>query len=175
MASYDRDRTRRTTIEVRRQAMRHFGPPHTPDLIPSMEAGIQRLCNELLDKAKGKTRIDLVDDYAYPVPVMVICKILGVPLKDEPKFHAWIFDFMAGLTDLGPETDTEEGKTPQARRDTRATDALAAVLGRADRGVPQEAHRHHALEDGARRSGPDGPMSPTEAATNAAVAAARRS
>ncbi len=69
---------------MRRQAMRHFGPPHTPDLIPSMEPDIQRLCNELLDKAKGKTRIDVVDDYAYPVPVAVICKILGVPLKDEP-------------------------------------------------------------------------------------------
>jgi len=44
--------------------MRHFGPPHTPDLIPKMEADIQRLCNQLLDKVKGKTRLDVVDDYA---------------------------------------------------------------------------------------------------------------
>src|SRR5579863_5462851 len=47
---------------ARRQAMRHFGPPHTPDLIPSMEPDIRKLCNELLDKAKGKTRLDVVDD-----------------------------------------------------------------------------------------------------------------
>ena len=81
---------------MRRQAMRQFGPPHSPDLIPSMEPDIQRLCDDLLDKVKGKTRIDVVDDYAYPVPVAVICKILGVPLEDEPMFHGWIHDFMAG-------------------------------------------------------------------------------
>ena len=72
-----------------------------------------RLCNELLDnaKARGETRLDVVDDYAYPVPVAVICKILGVPLKDEPTFHAWIFDFLAGL-DLGPEASHRGGARP---------------------------------------------------------------
>jgi cytochrome P450 len=91
----DHDRTRR-------QAMRHFGPPHSPDVIPSMEAECVRVVNELLDKAEGKTRIDVVDDYAYPLPVAVICRVLGVPLKDETRFHSWISDFFAGV-DLGPE------------------------------------------------------------------------
>ena len=107
MKAYGRAKTMITSDppehdRMRRQAMRHFGPPHSPDLIPSMEPDIRKLCNELLDKAKGKTRIDIVDDYAYPVPVAVICKILGVPLEDEPTFHAWIHDFMAGLMDMGP-------------------------------------------------------------------------
>src|SRR6476661_7123348 len=99
---------------ARRQVMRHFAPPHSPRVIPDMEADIQTLCNELLDgvkadclKAEGRNTFDVVDDYAYPVPVAVICKILGVPVKDEPTFHGWIFDFMAGL-DLGPEAATEE-------------------------------------------------------------------
>ena len=50
----------------RRQVMRHFAPPHSPDVIPSMEADIQALCNELLDKvkAKGGNTFDVVDDYA---------------------------------------------------------------------------------------------------------------
>ena len=73
---------------------------------------MQRLLDKV--KAKGGNTFDVVDDYAYPVPVAVICKILGVPLKDEPMFHAWIFDFMAGL-DLGPEAATEEGR-PARRR-----------------------------------------------------------
>jgi fatty acid omega-hydroxylase len=94
---------------MRRQAMRHFGPPHCPHLIPSMEADCERVVNGLLDKARGKTRIDAVDDYAYPLPVAVICRVLGVPLKDEPLFHGWIAEMMAGL-DLGPEGATEEGK-----------------------------------------------------------------
>ena len=35
---------------ARRQVMRHFGPPHSPDVIPAMEPDIVRLCNELLDR-----------------------------------------------------------------------------------------------------------------------------
>ena len=49
-----------------------------------MEPVIQRLCDDLLDNVNGKNRFDVVDEYAYPVPVTVICKILGVPLEDEP-------------------------------------------------------------------------------------------
>ena len=114
---------------ARRQLMRHFGPPHSPDVIPNMEPDIQRLCNELLDnaKAEGETRFDVVDDYAYPVPVAVICKILGVPLKDEPTFHGWIFDCMAGL-DLGPEAATEEGKA-RARERPREHGGAQAIHG----------------------------------------------
>ena len=69
--------------------MRHFAPPHSPDVIPNMAADIQTLCNDSLDKvkAKGGNTFDVVDDYAYPVPVAVICQILGVPVKDEPTFH----------------------------------------------------------------------------------------
>jgi cytochrome P450 len=129
---------------MRRQAMRHFGPPHTPDLIPSTEPAIQRLCNDLLDKAKGKTRIDVVDDYAYPVPVMVICKILGVPLKDEPQFHAWIADFMAGLRRRESPKGKGRGEHGGAR----------PVPDRSGQRVHHKASRHPALKDGAlRRSG----------------------
>jgi cytochrome P450 len=94
---------------MRRQAMQHFGPPHAPHVIPNMEPECQRIVNGMLDKAAGKTRIDAVDDFAYPLPVTVICKMLGVPLADEPKLHAWIADMMEGA-DLGPEAATEEGQ-----------------------------------------------------------------
>jgi fatty acid omega-hydroxylase len=152
---------------MRRQAMRHFGPPHSPDVIPQMEPDIQRLCNELLDKAKGKTRIDIVDDYAYPVPVAVICKILGVPLEDEPTFHGWIHDFMAGIADLGPEIATEEGKA-RAEKGKASTAALAQSLaGLIERFVrePGESMLSKMVND----DGPDGPMSPKDAAANASL------
>jgi cytochrome P450 len=150
----------------RRQAMRHFGPPHTPDLIPNMEAPIQKLANELFDKAKGKTRIDVVNDYAYPVPVMVICKILGIPLKDEPQFHAWIYDFMAGLMDLGPEAATKEGKER-----TEKGKASMAALGQYMTGLIQaylkKPDENSMLSKMVHDNGPDGPMTPREAVTNA--------
>jgi cytochrome P450 len=151
---------------ARRQAMRHFGPPHTPDLIPSMEPDIHKLCNKLLDKAKGKTRIDVVDDYAYPVPVAVICKILGVPLDDEPTFHAWIQDLMAGV-DLGPEAATEEGKVRFEKAKASTAELGRYLAGLIDRFLrePGESMLSKMVND----DGPDGPMSPKEAASNATL------
>jgi fatty acid omega-hydroxylase len=116
---------------MRRQSMRQFGPPHTLDLIPNMERDISKLCSELLDKVKGTTRFDVVDDYAYTVPVVVICKILGVPLEDEPKFHAWIHDGMAGLMDMGPEAASEEGKA-RAEKGRASMAALTTTRARMD-------------------------------------------
>jgi fatty acid omega-hydroxylase len=92
---------------ARRAAMRHFGPPHSPNLVADYEPEIRRITTRLLDGLKGKTRIDVVDEFAYPLPVTVICEILGVPHEDEPRFHAWIQAFMDGL-DLGPEAATKE-------------------------------------------------------------------
>ena len=43
---YDHDRPPPIHDKARRQSMRHFGPPHTPDLIPSMERDIQQLCDQ---------------------------------------------------------------------------------------------------------------------------------
>jgi cytochrome P450 len=94
---------------VRRGTMRQFGPPHTPDLVVSQEPEIKRIVAGLLDKLKGKARIDAVDDFAYPLPVTVICKVLGVPEKDERQFHSWIEVGLDGL-DLGPEAASEEGQ-----------------------------------------------------------------
>jgi cytochrome P450 len=150
----------------RRQAMRHFGPPHTTDLIPGTAPDITKLCNQLLDKAKGKTRIDIVDDYAYPVPVMVITKILGVPLKDEPQFHAWIHDFMAGF-DLTPESATEEGRARSAEGQKGAA-ALIQYLTDLIQGflkTPTDAM----LSKMVNEDGPDGRMTPREAVTNASL------
>ena len=92
---------------VRRALMRHFGPPHAPDLVSSQEPEIQRIVAGLLDNFTGKTRIDAVDAFAYPLPVTVICEVLGVPREDAPRFHAWIEAAMDAM-DLGPEAASAE-------------------------------------------------------------------
>ncbi len=151
----------------RRQVMRHFAPPHSPDVIPNMAADIQKLCNDSLDgiNAKGGNTFDVVDDYAYPVPVAVICQILGVPLKDEPTFHGWIFDFMAGA-DMGPDAATEEGQARLAKG-KESTAALTAYMADLIQGFlkePQDNVLSKLVND---KDGPDGPMTPKEAAANA--------
>ncbi len=151
---------------ARRQVMRHFGPPHSPDLIPGMEPLVAQLADDLLDevKARGNTRLDVVEDFAYPIPVAVICKILGVPVEDEPMFHAWIFDFMMGA-DLGPEGTTEEGRA-LADKGRNSTAALLDYLGDLVQGfakTPGEGLLSKLLHD----DGPDGPMSVKETTSNA--------
>jgi cytochrome P450 len=150
---------------MRRQCMRQFGPPHTSDLIPSMGPGINKLCNELIGKNKGKTRMDVVVDYAYPVPVWAICHVLGVPLEAEAQFHLWIHDFMAGLMDMGPEAATEEGKARAAKGKESA-----AALGKYMAGLVEEYKNQPGdsmLSKLANDEGPDGPMTTAEVLSNA--------
>ena len=58
--------TRPSTIVDRRRMMRHFGPPDAPHMIADMEPEIRRIVTGLLDDMQGKTRIDVVDEFAYP-------------------------------------------------------------------------------------------------------------
>src|ERR1700733_13901252 len=141
----------------RRQAMRHFGPPHTPDLIPGLEPVIQKMCDEMLDKAKGKKRIDVVDNYAYLVPVAVICKVLGIPLKDEAQFHVWIHDFMAGMMDLGPESATQEGQERLAKGKASIAELTQYITGLIQ-GYLKEPDKSSMLSNMANEGGPDGVM-----------------
>ena len=152
---------------MRRQCMRHFGPPHTPDLIPSMEPYVVDMANDLLDavKARGGGRMDMVDEFAYPIPVSVACKILGVPVEDVPKIHPWIFDFMHGA-DLGPEAHTEEGRE-RAAKSAAGLGKFQAYLTKLTEGYAREPGPgliSAILHD---TDGPDGPMSVEEVVPNA--------
>ncbi|MFF0385422.1 cytochrome P450 [Streptomyces sp. NPDC004286] len=101
----------------RRLMLRHFyGPADEPDWISRLEPEIRRIVGDLLDKLRGKTRFDVVDDFAYPLPVTLICRILGVPLEDERHFHAWIETALDSV-DFGPEASSEEVLSRQKEGD----------------------------------------------------------
>jgi cytochrome P450 PksS len=61
----------------------------TPRLIEQMRDRIQALTDHLLDQVQGRGRMDLIRDYALPVPTTIIAEMLGVPEKDRHKFHRW--------------------------------------------------------------------------------------
>lgn len=87
------------------EVVRPFGPPsflfldppdHTrlrklvskafvPRVVKALEPEITALVDGLLDDIGGE-RFDVIADLAYPLPVAVICRLLGVPLEDEPQF-----------------------------------------------------------------------------------------
>ena len=61
----------------------------TPRLIEQMQERIQKLADELLDAVQRQGRMDLIHDYALPIPTTIIAQMLGVPVQDRHKFHRW--------------------------------------------------------------------------------------
>jgi fatty acid omega-hydroxylase len=149
---------------ARRQCMRFFGPPHSPDLIPSQEPLCQQIVSELLDKGMGKTRIDVVDEFAYPLPVNVICRIMGVPIEDEPQFHAWIADIAGGIFDLGPDIQTEEGRVRRANGEAANAELHRYIVGLVENAAksPGPGMISQLVHD----DGPDGRMSSSAIVNN---------
>lgn len=92
---------------LRTLAMRPFGPPHSPHRVDAMRGEITRITGELVEGLRGRDHVDIVDDLAYPLPVTVICRLLGVPREDEPRFRAWT-DLLIASADISPGEDSAE-------------------------------------------------------------------
>ena len=61
----------------------------TPRMVSGLAPRIAELTTELLDGLGGAERFDLVDGLAYPLPVIVIAALLGIPVDDRPIFRQW--------------------------------------------------------------------------------------
>jgi cytochrome P450 len=60
-----------------------------PKVVNALQPDITTMVDGLLDRIAENGQFDVIRDFAYPLPVAVICRLLGVPLEDEPKFsHA---------------------------------------------------------------------------------------
>ena len=89
---------------------RHIMLQFTPERMQGMEGRVETIINDLIVGMQGRRQIDLVEAFSYPLPVAVICELLGVPAQDERKFHGWSKSLIAGL---GPEqhlTDADRHK-----------------------------------------------------------------
>jgi cytochrome P450 len=63
---------------------------------------IQQITNELLDAMADAAQVDLLDSFAYPLPIMVICDLLGVPAQRRTEFHSWSSIMVTGVL-AGPD------------------------------------------------------------------------
>ncbi|MFO0889614.1 MAG: cytochrome P450 [Isosphaeraceae bacterium] len=61
----------------------------TPRLIEAMRPRIESLADELLAGAGRRGGMDLIRDYALPIPTTIIAEMLGVPDADRRRFHRW--------------------------------------------------------------------------------------
>ena len=61
----------------------------TPKFIEALRPRIQAYVDELLVSLAGRETFDLLEDFAWPLPVLVICDMLGVPSEEIELFKAW--------------------------------------------------------------------------------------
>lgn len=69
----------------------------TPRRVERLRPYIHKIVNELLDVAQTKVEMDVIHDLAYPLPVMVIAELLGLPVEDRARFKKWSDDLFAIL------------------------------------------------------------------------------
>lgn len=92
----------------------------TPRAMRAMEPGIVALVDGFLDRAEDRGEIDLIGDFAFALPVGVICDMLGVPPADRERLRDWA---MLILGALEPTISDE-----QLRRGNDAVAGFSAYL-----------------------------------------------
>ena len=84
----------------------------TPKVIQSMRPRVEQIANDLLDRVIEKGQMELVADYAFPLPITVIAELLGVPLDNQDQFRVWSNAFVRPT--LTPEEGMEALRMLQA-------------------------------------------------------------
>ena len=121
----------------------------TPRAVENLRPRIQSIVDEILDAVAGDGEMDLVQTVGYPLPVIVIAEMLGVPAKDRAKFKEWSDDIVATprivvVRDDPTLTEPTPTASPQPPSDAPiasiaipkfAVDAAIVVLGVDDDGV----------------------------------------
>src|SRR2546428_1444498 len=69
----------------------------TPRRVRQLAPRIETIAHELLDGALARREVDLVEALTYPLPVVVIAELIGVPAEDRAQFRAWSNALVAPL------------------------------------------------------------------------------
>jgi len=122
------------------------GKAFTPRVVERLRPRIQEIVDGLLDAAESADDFDFVRDFAYPLPVIVIAEMLGVPSADRAKFVSWSnqlvaivdpFSAPAGLESVQPAYEEMaaylRGICAERRRDPRE-DLISALVAAEDQG-----------------------------------------
>ncbi|GAA3839098.1 cytochrome P450 [Sphaerisporangium flaviroseum] len=107
--------------ELQRMMMLNQDPPEhtrrrslvnrgfTPRQISMLEEHIREICHGLVDEATAKGSVDFVTDVAAPLPLYVICELLGAPVEDRNEIFEWS-NRMIGSEDPDYAGTPEEGQ-----------------------------------------------------------------
>jgi cytochrome P450 len=109
---------------LRAIAMRYFGPPSSPRVVSRLEPEIRAFVDRLAGSLPRSGEADLVEHFAYPLPVSVICGLLGVPKQDEQQFRAWTEKIVQGL-----DAQDQQGSDELVRQRDEAQGSMYLYVG----------------------------------------------
>jgi len=74
----------------------------TPRMIEHLRPRIQQLADELLDAVQKQGQMDLIADFAFPLPITVISEMLGISGADRQQFRTWSQTLVTGVVGSEP-------------------------------------------------------------------------
>ncbi|MGI8644146.1 MAG: cytochrome P450 [Thermomicrobiales bacterium] len=104
----------------------------TPRVVQSLRETIQAVIDGLLDAVAEQGQMDVIRDLAYPLPTMVIARLLGVPPEDREQLKAWSDDFARFIGGGAMEPEVPE----RADASVRAMSAYLAEIVAEKRRAP---------------------------------------
>jgi cytochrome P450 len=99
----------------------------TPRTVEQLAPRITEICHQLLDKVSGRGEMDLMQDFAYPLPIAIIAELLGIPVEEQATFRRWSETLITG-----PRTDELRGRSFAAEREANLRDLNAYFLAKLD-------------------------------------------
>jgi cytochrome P450 len=81
---------------------------------PRVAALIDELFSAFVDKVDSGRSVDLVDDFIWHVPSVVIAEMMGIPRESRSDFHRWSLDLVAGVGSTSDPTDFGRQKVNRA-------------------------------------------------------------
>ncbi len=112
----------------------------TPRMVEQLRPRIQEIADELTDRVAGRGHMELVDDFAFPLPITVIAELLGIPVEDQSRFRVWSNSFV--LPPMTPELQEQLARHTDefvayldelfASRRAEPTEDLVSALVRAE-------------------------------------------
>jgi cytochrome P450 len=88
----------------------------TPRVVEGLRPRIQQIVDDLITNAEAAGGMDVIEEFAYPIPVNVICEMLGVPVADHERFRGWSLDIARGLDSIWLPPDSEIPRRSAASR-----------------------------------------------------------
>lgn len=83
----------------------------TPRFVEGLRPRIQQIADTLIDRVLPRGEMELISDFAFPLPITVIAEMLGIPVEDQDRLRDWsavLFDSMSMRFDAESQAKGEE-------------------------------------------------------------------